>query len=32
MRAGPFESDETLVSKGDAAAALARDGKRLSAE
>jgi len=32
MRAGPFESDETLVNKGDAGSALAAAAKRLSAE
>ena len=32
MRAGPFESDEVLVNKGDTGAALAAAAKRLSAE
>jgi len=32
MRAGPFESDEVLLRKGDAKAALAGLGKRLTAE
>ncbi|HVJ72421.1 MAG TPA: molybdopterin cofactor-binding domain-containing protein [Casimicrobiaceae bacterium] len=32
MKAGPFESDESLVKKGDAKAALAGAAKRLSAE
>ncbi len=32
MKAGPFESDESLVKKGDAKAALAGASKRLSAE
>jgi len=32
MRAGPFDSDETLVKKGDAKATLANAAKRLSAE
>ncbi|HQR11177.1 MAG TPA: molybdopterin-dependent oxidoreductase [Casimicrobiaceae bacterium] len=32
MKAGPFESDETLVKKGDAVGALAAAGKRLSSE
>ena len=32
MRAGPFESDEALVTKGDTKGALAGSGKRLTAE
>jgi CO/xanthine dehydrogenase Mo-binding subunit len=32
MRAGPFESDEALVSRGDAKGALAGAGRRLTAE
>jgi CO/xanthine dehydrogenase Mo-binding subunit len=32
MRAGPFTSDETLVKKGDVAAALTAGARRLSAE
>ncbi|MBV9053658.1 MAG: xanthine dehydrogenase family protein molybdopterin-binding subunit, partial [Hyphomicrobiales bacterium] len=32
MRAGPFESDETLMKKGDAPSALAAAGDRLRAE
>jgi CO/xanthine dehydrogenase Mo-binding subunit len=32
MKAGPFESEESLVKKGDAAAALASATRRLSAE
>jgi CO/xanthine dehydrogenase Mo-binding subunit len=32
MRAGPFEADETLVTKGDARGTLANAGKRLAGE